>query len=217
VDLYLDHTPFETQVRCLTRFAQRTQTGFYGQGQQVQSRTVSQAITAIGQTIALACNDNPTKVNGSDNFLPALQVMLNGYSKSDPPIRKMLPVKADVPNLLVEMGYGKEGSTHTQAIGDLAMIAFYYLLQIGEYTVKGKKNNTEIKQIVQFKLKDLKFFKKNKASTLVCLPNNAPPSMIMTADSATLKLDNQKNGWKGVCIHQEACGESFNCPVRALA
>jgi hypothetical protein len=40
---------------------------------------------------------------------------------------------------------------------------------------------------------------------------------VLTADSATLKLDNQKNGWKGVCVHQEANGEPFNCPVRALA
>jgi hypothetical protein len=38
----------------------------------------------------------------------------------------------------------------------------------------------------------------------------------MTADSATLKLDNQKNGWKGVCAHQEANGEVFKCPVQAL-
>ncbi len=37
------------------------------------------------------------------------------------------------------------------------------------------------------------------------------------ADSATLKLDKQKNGWKGTCVHQEANGEPFNCPVQALA
>jgi hypothetical protein len=35
VDPYLDHTPFETQVRCLTGFAQQTRTGIYGQGRQV--------------------------------------------------------------------------------------------------------------------------------------------------------------------------------------
>ncbi len=128
VDPYLDHTPFDTQVRCLTGFAQQTQSGFYGRGRQVQSGTVSQAITAIGQTIALARNDNPTKVNGYDKSLPALQVMLNSYSKADPPTRKMLPVEADIPKLLVEMGYDKGGLIHTQAIGDLAMIAFYYLL-----------------------------------------------------------------------------------------
>jgi hypothetical protein len=85
----------------------------------------------IGQTIALAHNNNPTKVNSSDNFLLALQVMLDGYSKSDPPTRKMLPVEADVPDLLVEMGYGKGGSTHTKAIEDLAMIAFYTSSELG--------------------------------------------------------------------------------------
>ncbi len=189
--------------------------GFHGKGQQIQSSTVSQAITVIGQMIALACNDNPTKVNGSDKFLPALQVMLDNYSKQDPPTWKMLLVKADVPALLVEMGYGKGSTTHAQAIGDLAPIVFYYLLQIGEYTVKRKRNNT--KQTVQFKLEDVKFFKKNKAGTLVCLPNNALPILVMTADSATLKLDNQKYGWKGACVHHEANGELFNCPVWALA
>jgi hypothetical protein len=51
----------------------------------------------------------------------------------------------------------------------------------------------------------------------VCLPTNAPHSLILTVYSATLKLDNQKNGWKDVCVHQEANGELFNCPVWALA
>jgi hypothetical protein len=51
----------------------------------------------------------------------------------------------------------------------------------------------------------------------VCLPWDASPSLIMTADSATLKLDNQKNGWKGMCVHQEANREQFKCPVKALA
>ena len=31
-----------------------------------------------------------------------------------------------------------------------------------------------------------------------------------------MKLDNQKNGWKGVCVYQEHNGEQWNCPVRAL-
>ncbi len=53
--------------------------------------------------------------------------------------------------------------------------------------------------------------------TLVCLPSDAPAALVLTADSATLKLDNQKNGWKGICVHQEANGEPFYCPVRALA
>ena len=37
------------------------------------------------------------------------------------------------------------------------------------------------------------------------------------ADGATLKLDNQKNGWRGVCIYHEANGEPWNCAVKALS
>jgi hypothetical protein len=98
VNPYLQHTPFQTRVRCLTGFAARTQTGYYGRGGQVQSSTVTSAITAIGQTIALACNcnSNPTNVMGSKKFIPALQVMIDGYTKQDPPTKKMLPVASFV-------------------------------------------------------------------------------------------------------------------------
>jgi hypothetical protein len=145
--------------------------------------------------------------------------MLDGYTKADPPTQKKLPVKANVPKLLVEMGYEKSGSIQNQAIGDLSFIVFYYLLHIGEYTVKCQCDRTKRakKQTVQFKLEDVTFFKTDKTGILRCLPRNAPHSLIMTAESATLKLDNQKNGWKGVCVHQEANGEAFNCPVKALA
>ena len=39
----------------------------------------------------------------------------------------------------------------------------------------------------------------------------------MAIDSATIKLDNQKNGWKGVCVNQEANEDTHNYPVCALA
>jgi hypothetical protein len=144
--------------------------------------------------------------------------MIDGYTKEDPPTKKKLPVKANVPELLIDMGYGKSGSTHAQAVGNLSLVAFYYLLQIGEYTVKQQRDRTKrAKKTIQFKLEDVTFFKSDKNGTLRCLPRNAPYSLIMTAESATLKFDNQKNGWKGVCIHQEANGEAFNCPVKALA
>jgi hypothetical protein len=96
VDPYLQQDPYAKRVRCLTGFATQTKIGFYGHGQQVQSSTVTGAIMADGQTIALACNENPTKVLGSEKFLPALQIMINGYTKADPRTQKKLPVEADV-------------------------------------------------------------------------------------------------------------------------
>ena len=60
-----------------------------------------------------------------------------------------------------------------EGLGDLVMVVFYYLLQIGEYTVKGTRNET--KQTMQFKLEDVTFFKKNReGSKLHCLPRSKP-------------------------------------------
>jgi hypothetical protein len=33
----------------------------------------------------MVVGNNPTKVIGSEKFLPALQVMIDGYAKEDPP------------------------------------------------------------------------------------------------------------------------------------
>jgi hypothetical protein len=94
------------------------------------------------------------------------------------------------------------------------MIAFYYLLRIGKYTMKGARNNS--KQTQEFKLGDITFFAKDKQGNLRCLPLDAPLEQIEAADGATMKLDNQKIEWKGVCVYQEANGDPTHCPVRAL-
>ena len=94
------------------------------------------------------------------------------------------------------------------------MIAFYYLLRIGEYTTKGTCNNS--KQMEEFKMGDITFFAKDKQGNLRCLPRDATADLIAAVDGATMKLDNQKNGWKGVCVYQEANGDPLDCPVRAL-
>ncbi len=123
-------------------------------------------------------------------------------------------MEAKVPELLAERGRWPFATEQDRAVGDLTLITFYYLLRIGEYTIKSNRNET--KQTVQFKREDITFFKKNRLGQLCCLPREALDHLIATADRATLKLDNQKNGWKGVCVYQEANGEGYNCPVWAL-
>ena len=140
--------------------------------------------------------------------------MLRGWEKEDPPVIKKLPVAIDVPELLSAVGCDPAATELDRAIGDLALIAFYYLLRVGEYTIKGHRNST--KQTVQFRVQDVTFFKRDARGQLRQLSRLASNHDILTADSATLKLDNQKNGWKGVCVHQETNGEVYHCPVRAL-
>ena len=75
-----------------------------------------------------------------------------------------LPVHSDVLELLAKTAY-QQGTTQRQwATADLTKIAFYYLLRVDEYTVKVLQNNT--KQMVQFKYKDVTFFKKKNHGEL---------------------------------------------------
>ena len=49
---------------------------------------------------------------------------------------------------------------------------------------------------------DITFFARDKRGILCCLPRDATADIIAAADGTTMKLDNQKNGWKGVCVYQ---------------
>ena len=93
-------------------------------------------------------------------------------------------------------------------------MAYYYPLRVGKYTVKrGKRKST---QTERFKLEYCRYFMLDKSGQLKFLSKFANDEDIILADSATLKLDNQKNWWKGVCIHQHANGGKFMCGIRSI-
>ena len=60
------------------------------------------------------------------------------------------------------------------------------------------------------------FFRQDTKECLCQLQTNALDEEIFTADGATLKLDNKKNGWKGVCFCQEQNLDAKFIPVRSL-
>jgi hypothetical protein len=198
----------------LTGFAKQVREGYYGRGSTVCAGTVCTAIMAIWQTIALAHGESLTKTVGSEKFLPQLQQCIDGWRKQDLVSQKIQPVEADVQEYLVKCGLDPCGSELNKAIGNLSLIAFYYLLCIGEYTMKSKRENT--KQTVQFKMEDVRVFGKDKWGRLQCLPRDALDLAIASTMGATLKLDNQKNGWKGVSMYHETNGDPVLCPVCAL-
>ncbi len=148
VDPYMRDTPYEHRARVLTGFAARVRSGYYGRGHQVCSGTVATAITAVGTTISLAMGLNPTKDGASDKLIPRLAQILQGWKAQDPPVIGKLPIEIDNPEFLTRIGQLPQANELDSAIGDLTLIAFYYLLRVGEYTVKSTRNNT--KQTVQF-------------------------------------------------------------------
>ncbi len=116
---------------------------------------------------------------------------------------------------MFEMAHKKNHPFHS-TVADLGLIAFYYLLRVGEYTQgpssnrKDKPNNR--KRTVNFKVHDVGFFKNGRR-----LSRYSSLKKLYTADSCTLKISNQKNGRMGETIHHEAIHHLKTCPVKALA
>ncbi len=140
---------------------------------------------------------------------------MEGWRRQDPAATPQLAVPIAVPNRMFKKAQ-KQKHPHHQAVADLALIAFYYLLRVGEYTVPHKhktatpKNNR--KRTVNFRVRDVGFFKAGKQ-----LPRHSPIQTLLTADSCTLKISNQKNGRMGETIHHKAIPHLDTCPVKALA
>ncbi len=139
---------------------------------------------------------------------------LEGWRRSDPASTPQLAVPVAVPTIMFTKAKQQNNPFH-QAVGDLALIAFYYLLRVGEYTqgYKSTSNNDNArKRTVNFRIKDVGFFKNNKQ-----LPRNSPLHILQTADSCTLKISNQKNGRMGQTIHHKAVPNLESRPIKALA
>jgi hypothetical protein len=90
-----------------------------------------------------------------------------------------------------------------QAVGDLTLIAFYYLLRSGEYTRPRKvlRNGKMVHatRTRQFQIKDIGFWKDGRI-----LPRTSPLSLLLAADACTLKITNQKNGRTCQTLHVAA-------------
>jgi hypothetical protein len=97
-----------------------------------------------------------------------------------------------VANAVYEAGL-QSNIQHVRTVGALTLIAFYFLLRVGEYTqprymVQGGEK-IPATRTKQFTVGNVGLFKE---TTL--LPLNAPLEVLLTATSATLKISNQKNG-----------------------
>jgi hypothetical protein len=77
---------------------------------------------------------------------------------------KRLPVKLDIQENLVWLRLHKDAMQLEKVVGDLALIAFYYLLHISKCTVKGTKMNQS--QTQQFEMADATFPHSDKQENL---------------------------------------------------
>ena len=84
------------------------------------------------KTIQLTGKQSPLQQEKDSNQVN-IQRMLEGFRREDPPSVPQIAVPISVPNHCMEKGM-ESSSPKQQAVGCLVLIAFYYLLRVGEYT-----------------------------------------------------------------------------------
>jgi len=129
------------------------------------------------------------------------------YKHTNPATQPQVAVPVIIPNYVFQC-------THTtrdrrlRAAGKLTLIAFYFLLQVREYTHHGQsKRRTQ-----QFCLCDMKFFANN---------TKIPPGQLLHyqpyINLISLTIDNQKNGKRGKTLsHHAITNGNPYCPVHAV-
>ena len=78
----------------------------------------------------------------------------------------MLPVEIDVVEVCYQWGLLKYATAKDRRTGNLIVIAFYYLLRIGEYTCSHcNSQSVYTKRTVNFRLCNVVFFKRTAKDT----------------------------------------------------
>ena len=194
----------------ITAFAARVRTGYFGRGRQVSVGEVAKALAAVSKTIELAGETSPI-YRAPNKYTYPVERLIEGFHREDPPPVPQLAVPVTVPQELQRAAK----SVKQRTVADLSIIAFYFLLRVGEYTHPRRSSASATAghetRTVQFTVGNVGFFKDGQL-----LPRTAPLRDLLAADQATLKITNQKNGRMGEVIHHHKTGK-VDCPVQALA
>ena len=66
-----------------------------------------------------------------------------GWRKEYQPTKNKFPLGIDIPAFLDNLGMAKYATELVKVVGDYTLISFYYLIQVGKYTVKGQMDDTK--------------------------------------------------------------------------
>jgi hypothetical protein len=190
----------------LLTFAVVVREGQYSIGCQVKVQSVTATLRAIAQRYILDGHSDPHRASPAQHHLnlPIARLLKKFKDKDPPPQPKLAILVLTIRKIATNYTF----STHHKAVADLVIIAFFYLLRVGEYTTSLKQ---EEKRTVPLRKCDTQLWKNGNL-----LDHELELREQLTADSATISNANTKNGTKGAVVHHDAIGGTI-CPVAALA
>ena len=190
----------------LLTFAVAAREGQYGLGAQVKVQSVQRALRHVAQRLVLDGHPDPLRSSpAQQSFDLPIARLLKKYKDEDPPAEPKLAIPIST---ITAIATKYRWNPHLEAVADLVIIAFFYLLRVGEYTTA---SNKKAKRTIALRDCDVRLWRKGQV-----IPHSAGRACLLMADSATICIAHTKNGTKGAVVHHE-CGIGPICPVAALA
>jgi hypothetical protein len=190
----------------LVSFAQHVRSGGVSRRKQhVFAQMVQVSLRAITTRFELDGEQSPV-VTPQGKYHKKISQLLEGYKQKDPSPKFQIAVPLTVPAFMHT--FSRSGTEKQKAVDDMALIAFYYLLRVGEYTLS-RTGTTTLTQA--FRLQDITLW-----DNTTIMDYSLPLATVLhRCTTATLRISNQKNGKRNQAIHHEA-QHCDTCPAKAL-
>ena len=120
-------------VVALLGFTARVRSGAYGKGKRVGIQSDTDALGAISKTIEMGGYNSPAYRHHKAYILP-LERMIESFRSQYLPPTPQLAVPVSIPEHLFEKGFLPK-ATPIEIAHLITLIAIYYMMQVGEYTV----------------------------------------------------------------------------------
>ena len=169
----------------------------------VQSRTVEDVVRSIGQAIAMLGAKDPLMMS-TRKIDGRLQLHFRCYSRKNPPPSRVKPIPAQVLRRLACVT-AASNDQELQAVTDIIIIAFFFLLRPGDYT--GTRSDS-----TPFCLSDVTF----SVGHTVFNTATAMDNELAAATFVILIFSTQKNVVQGEKIGHGATGDPLLCPKEDL-
>ena len=151
---------------------------------------------------------DPRRLNRhSEHLDKCFQDVFQKWTDADPPPQPELALPVGTVQWFPRVAAANPGFPWLRAVGDLIILAFFFLLRVGEYTTPSGSRRT-----VPLRKQDAQLWQGTSA-----IPPCASPATRLAATAVTISLVNQKNGHKNAILHHTSSGNPAFCPVQAAA
>lgn len=188
-------------------FARSLRAGEHDGGRPARGAAIEATLRVCGRCISGTGLADPRRdYPGQTGLNPEFTALYRQYKAADPPPRAQHALPATTVRWIATT-FRHNPSPLLRTVADLVTLAFFFLLRVGEYTPSSGPRLT-----VPLRNKDFKLWRDGTR-----LPNDAPLSVLLSADAVTICLENQKNGHKNAVIHHTSSADPSFDPVRAAA